>query len=357
MKLLFVINTEGQVHTWKNIIKLLAQKGHMITIVARDYGYTLNLLLAEGLKFESYRPFRYKVLKPLDILKLALDGLKIRLTNKPDIVIGFGVDASICAKIAGAASIVFTDNEPVGIQNILVKYFSDCVITPEAHLYDFKEKHIRMPSYKELAYLHPDLYRPDLSIKNELGIKSHEKYVILRFNGFNAVHDIGRSGFSPADKYQLVQSLGRLARVFISSEAPLPQIFEKYRLPVAPCKIHDVLFSANLLVADTGTMPVEASLLGVPTVVCLSNYEKFGYFTELSKQYGLMFCYSKPSDAIQKALEIIKQPGLKVEWKKKAGLLLSKKVNSTSFLVDFLEKWPASFHLNKISSRKSGLPN
>jgi predicted glycosyltransferase len=341
---LFIINTEGQVHTWKGVIRKLVEKGDYVSIYGRDYGRTLEVLSEEGFKFRPFKPTRSKAFKALDIFKHITLGFKARFSFKPAFVLGFGVDASVFAIVAGATSIIFTDSEPLGMQNTLMRILSTCIITPQKFTIDLGKKHIRIPSYKELAYLHPDHFSPDESIIKELGIEKGQQYAILRFNAFDAVHDVGRKGFTLQDKYNLVECLGKFAKVFISSESDLPEELKQYELPVSYNRVHDVLYYSNLLIADTGTMAVEASVLGTPSIMCLSNYDEFSNFIELEKEYNLMYCFKDPRQAIKKAVELIQQPGLKAEWQKKREKLLKEKIDLTAFMVEFIERWPQSFN-------------
>lgn len=346
MNYLFIINTEGQVHTWKNTIRALVRTGSVVTIFARDYGRTLELLAEEGFEYKSFKPKKSKKFKALDIFKHIFFGFRARFKNKPDFILGFGVDASIMAKVAGSKSIIFSDSEPIGIQNKLVRMLSDCIITPQKFTADLGKKHIRTPSYKELAYLHPNHFSPDGSIVEELGLKKGQKYAILRFNAFDALHDIGRKGFTIEDKYALVEHLKPYARVFISSEVELPEDLKKYDLPVSFKRIHDVLFYSDLLVTDTQTMATEAAILGTPTIRC-NNFvgpNDMSNFIELKKSYGLLYSSSDSRQAIEKAVELIQQPDLKVEWQNKREKLLEEKIDLTSFMVDFIEQYPDSLN-------------
>jgi predicted glycosyltransferase len=344
LKLVFIINTEGQVHTWKNIIKAYDSTGCTVSIIARDYGKTLKLLDEEGFKYKSFKPIKNRLFKALDIFKHVIAGLNLRRTSKPTFIIGFGVDANVIAKMAGARSIIFTDSEPVGIQNTLIKWFSDCIITPAKFGVNLGKKHFRITSYKELAYLHPNRFTPDPSIKKELGLNDTDKYAILRFNAFDAVHDIGRRGFTLQDKYSLINQLTKYMKVFISPESKLPEDLKRYELPVTYSRIHDVLYYADLLLADTGTMATEASVLGTPTIMCLSNYKEFGNFVELENDYDLMYSFSDSNEAINKAVELIQEPDLKAKWQEKRLKLLEDKIDLTSFMVDLISRWPDSFN-------------
>lgn len=354
MTYLFVINTEGQVHTWKYIIKILSEHGHKVLIRARNYGTTLELLKAEGLTCSSFEPIRSKHFKILTVGEHAFYALKLLFSqDKPDGVMGFGVDAALIARITGKPSIVFTDSEPVGIQNKLLKSLASVVVTPANFNIDFGKKHIRVPSYKELAYLHPKYFQPDPGIFRELGLSADDRYIILRFNAFDAVHDIGRKGFSIEDKYRLVKTLEPYGHVFISSETPLPDDLKKYQLPIPAYRIHHALYYAQLLVSDTQTLSTEAAILGVPAIRC-NNFvgpDDMSNFIELEQKYGLLYSFTQPSQAIDKAVELIKQPDIKNAWQEKRLKLLEDKIDLTGFMVEFIENWPGSF--NRLKSAKN----
>jgi predicted glycosyltransferase len=146
-------------------------------------------------------------------------------------------------------------------------------------------------------------------------------------------------------KRELVKKLGKYATVFISSEAPLPKEFEKYRLPISIESIHDFLFCAKLLVCDSQTMTTEAGVLGTPAIRCNSfvGENDMGNFIELEQKYGLIFNYNDPNKAINKAVELIQEPNLKEEWRKKREKILKDKIDITKFMLWFIENYPESF--------------
>ena len=68
---------------------------------------------------------------------------------------------------------------------------------------DLGRKHIRYNGFHELAYLHPNRFKPDISVLDELKVKEGEKFVILRFVSWNATHDFGQAGLSFDQKKEL----------------------------------------------------------------------------------------------------------------------------------------------------------
>lgn len=343
MKILFFINTEAQVHTWRHLICNLIDKGHEVKILARDYRATLELLDNYGFEYSSFNPIRLKYLKIFEILVHVREGCKLSLKLNPTVVVGFGLDAALTSTLLRKPCIVFTDTEPIPLQLFLTRLSATAILTPSCFRKDLGKKQVRFAGYKELAYLHPNYFEPDPTICDELGISTTEKYVVLRFNVFDAFHDIGKQGFRLSDKYQLVQELGKHARVFVSAEGSLPKDLENFKLPTASHRIHHVLYYAQLLVADTGTMVTEAAVLGTPSLYCGPWTGRCGNFIELEQGYDLIYCFREPNKAIQKALELVQQDDLKEKWAEKQKRLLQDKIDVTDFMVWFIENYPHSF--------------
>uniref|UniRef100_A0A7C3UBV5 DUF354 domain-containing protein n=1 Tax=Geoglobus ahangari TaxID=113653 RepID=A0A7C3UBV5_9EURY len=348
MRVGIFVNTPADWHFWKNIAKDLSERGVNLKLLFRKYGETLEVVS------EIEKPFIYsqkadsklgKIFSlPLDI-KRAYDYLK---NFKPEILLGFGIYEAYTSNLLKISSITFTDSEPRSNKFLSIQYklflpFTDVVITPKSFLDDLGKKHLRVESYKELAYLHPKYYEPKNDVLDLMRVADGE-FVLLRFNAFDAVHDFGIHGFSLSDKVRLVNELEKHAKVLISSEAKLPEKLEKYRLPVPKSRIHDVIYHAKLLVTDTQTMTTEAGILGTPAIRCNKFVGKndMGNFIELEKKYGLIYNYRDPEMAIKKALELVMEDGLKKEWRKKREKLLKDKIDITAFMVWFIENYPES---------------
>jgi predicted glycosyltransferase len=352
MKIAVFANTPAQVHLYKNIVKRLEERGHDLRLLLRDYGEAREVASELNLSYTIYS--KPKVSKMGKILSLPRDIIVAcrKLQNfKPDIITGMGVYDAFTSALLRAKSVVFNDSEPISnkvfysTQFKFYLHFVDAIVTPSSFREDLGKKHIRVNSYKELAYLHPNYYKPDESIKEILGLEDDEEYVLLRFNAFDAVHDFGISGFSIDDKIRLVNELEKHAKVFISSESKLPEKLEKYRLPAPKSRIHDVIYYAKLLVTDTQTMTTEAGILGTPSIRCNKFVGKndMGNFIELEKKYGLIYNYRDPEMATKKALELVKENNLKKEWREKREKLLKDKIDLTAFMVWFIENFPESF--------------
>lgn len=347
MKVTVIPITPAQVHTVRNMVKTLENKGHQVQVIARDHGCACQLLDAYGIRYSLCgKSGRSAHLKYLEALPQLLRALRLAWKFGPDILFGTA-PASFISLVLRKPCIVLNDTDIKTIQNPLCSRnpFVKVIFTPVLFNLDLGKKQFRCRMYKELAYLHPNNFQPDPSIYDLLGISRDERYVVLRFNAFDAVHDIGLAGFSVENKRRLVRELREYVHVFISSEGSLSDDLQSYAMKIPPHRIHDALYYAQMLVTDAQTMTTEAAVLGTPVVHChpLVGRQDFGNFTEL-EQYGLACHYGVKDQgkAIEKALELVQQPNLKQEYQRRREKLLADKIDFTAFLVSFFENYPES---------------
>jgi len=296
------------------------------------------------LRYEVYgKPQKRGHKRALELLPHVRKAYRMARKFRPEIVVGTGFVEACTSMLLRKPYVVFTDTETTSLVNFLLRPIVKAIYTPSCFRKDLGRKHIRYDGFKELAYLHPDYFQPDSSIYNLLGIKSDERYVILRLNPFDAFHDVGVRGFSYEDKLKLVHALESYARVFISSDALLEPGLEKYAIGIPAHRIHDAEYYAQLLVTDAGTMLTEAAILGTPGIHCSGYVARrcLGNLIELEEKYGLIFNYSDPNQAIAKAVELIKQPELKQQWQDKRQVLLADKIDVLKFMVETIESYAA----------------
>lgn len=345
-----IVNTPAQVHFYRNIIKALEQKGIEAHVAARDYGETVPLL--EDLKIDHFvysRPTSSKFGKiasmPSDVIRAT------RWFDRFDIglIIGFGVIDVFTSVLRGVPNLIFSDSEPMidashfyTLQFKAFMPFVDNIITPSYFRQDLGRNHLKVKSLKEMAYLHPSYFAPDDSIYDLLSLSKGEPYVILRFNAFDAVHDLGIGGFSDNDKGELVRRLEEHCAVFISSENGVPSDLRSRVIKVPKSRIHDALYYAQMLVTDTQTMATEAAILGTPTVRCNSfvGPKDMGNFIELEKNFDLIVNLSRPRDAIERAEELVEDEGAKADWRRKRGRLLNEYVDITALMTWLITNYP-----------------
>jgi len=211
------------------------------------------------------------------------------------------------------------------------------------------KKILQYPGYHELAYLHPNNFRPDRNVLKELGLKEGDQFFILRFNAFKAHHDFRIKGLSIGNKHQLVDKLSKFGKVFISGEVNLEQEFRKFQLPTSLDEIHSVLYFATILISDSQTMTSEAAVLGTPALRMNSFVGKISYLEEQEKKYGLTYGFLPDNfnGLLTKIDELLSILGLKEEWQKRRQRMLNDKIDVTAFLEWFVDNYPKSVKIMK----------
>jgi predicted glycosyltransferase len=350
MRILIDIGHPAHVHLFKNFAWIMEKKGHKILFTTRDKEVAIQLLKAYGFDFISFgEPYKNIKGKLFGLLKFNSLMLKEALKFKPDIFISHG--SMYAAQVSWLLRKPHISLEDTGnLEQIrLYKPFTKYILTSDIFGQDYGKKQIRYTGYHELAYLHPNYYKPDDSVFKFLGLNKSEKFVILRFVSWKATHDIGHKGLSLEIKKRTVNELSRYANVFITSEAELSEDLRKYQITIPPEKIHDALSFATLLYGESATMASEAAVLGTPAIF-LDNDGR-GYTDEEERKYGLVFNYTeslKDQDkSIQKAIELLQLPNLKQEWQKRRQKMLSEKIDVTAFMVWFIENYPESAKIMK----------
>lgn len=350
MRILVDIGHPAHVHFFKNTIWKLQEDGHEVKITARHKEIAQYLLDVYGFDYVDRGTGSGNIMgKVANMLKT--DGLlyKIAKSFKPIILMGLhNPYVAQVGRLFGKKVLTFTDTEHAKLAGYLTYSFSDCILTPSCFKKDFGKKQIRYNGYHELAYLHPNYFKPDPSVLDDLGLSKDDKFIILRFVAWRASHDIGQKGFDLDTKRQLVKELEKYGRVLITSEKPLPKEFEKYRITIAPERIHDLLYYATMYIGEGATMATESAILGTPSIFVNSLANELGNFIELEQKYGLVFNYWNDTErVIKKATALVQQPNLKQEWKKKREKLLKDKIDVTAFMTWFIENYPESFQIIK----------
>lgn len=345
MKILIGVAHPKHVFIFKNVINSLINRGHEIKVIAIEKEMTTYLLKKFGIPFDIIGTNQPTLMKKLlELPKWEYNTFKIAKEFKPDIYVGRALPhfAHISA-ILKKPFIIFEDTEIAKLVHTITLPFATAVVTPHCYQNDHGIKHIRFNGYFELGYLHPNYFKPDPSVLDELGLDKDEKFVIVRFVAWNASHDIGDKGFS--DKKELIMSLEEKCKVFISSETKLPEELEKFRISVSPEKMHHLMYYANLFIGESATMAAECAILGTPGIFVSTS--RRGYTDELEQRYDMVYNFCDPinnqENALNIAMELLNDKNTKNKWQEKRIKLLKDKINVTEFITEFIEGYPDSY--------------
>ncbi len=346
MRIMIGVGHPKHVHIRKNIINNLERDGHEVKIVARSKDITLYLLDIYGFKYEIVgKNYKNIIKKAYGMFESDIKALKVAKKFKPDILAWGGPYLAHVSALIGKPHIDFTDTEHATLANWLSFPFTDVVITPSCYKGKINpKKHVTYNGYEELAYLHPKYFKPDPSVLEDLGLSKDDRFIILRFVTWQASHDVGQYGISPAMRMQYILKLEKYGKVFIVAEEKLKKEFEKYKLKIQPEKFHSLLYYAQLYIGEGGSTATEAAILGTPSIHISSTAKYCGNFEDLHKNYRLIYTFSDDRQALDKAIEILEDSDSKRKWRQRREKMLKEKIDVTAFMTDFIENFPESFY-------------
>jgi len=335
VKILIDIGHPAHVHYFRNFIKVMKEKKHQICVVSRDKEVSQILLDAYNIPYISRGKGGKGLLGKITYLfKANAIVFKESIKFKPDIFLSFASPyVAQVAWLLRKPHIAFTDTEHAKLGNLAFMPFSTTIVTPDSFEQDLGKKHIKFKGFMEQAYL-DDKYFIPTPVNDLLNLKDGEKYILLRFVSWGASHDIGHSGLNDKTKKELINELSKNYRVFISSEADLPQEFEKYKIKISPDRMHDVLANAELFIGEGATMASECAILGTPAIYV--NSLNAGTL-KVQEANGSIFGFRNSKGVIDKALALLNENSLKEEFIKRKNLLLQDSIDVTDFIVNIIE--------------------
>ena len=337
MNILIDIGHPAHVHLFKNFAKYMQNNGHRVLFTCREKEFEIYLLEHYGFEYKSFgKKYKSTAGKIFGLIKFDLMEFLEALKFKPDLFLSAGsMYAAHAAFLYRKPHFAFEDTfnmEQVKLYLPFTKKLFASKI-PDGINID-KDKIFLYRGYHELAYLHPNWFKSDNSILDELGIKEGEDYFLIRFVSWNASHDRGQEGISFKQKEELIETLSKRGKVFISSEGELPKRWEEFRLKVAPHRIHDVMAYATMFIGEGATMASECAMLGTPAIYVNSLEAET---IKDQQNYGLLFHFKNGDGVLEKVNELLSMPNLKDEFQRRKERMLKDKIDVSRFLIDYVE--------------------
>lgn len=359
MNILIDINHPAHVHMFRCFAHEMIKRGHAVLFTIRDKEFEKKLLEEEKLPYVNLgRKRNGKVNRVLFNFLCEWKVWCIARRFKTDMFLSHGsIIAAHVARVMHKPSIAFEDTFNMEQVRLYLPFMSVLLTSDYEHPIH-SNKVIKYPGYNELLYMHPNRFQPMSreAISKQLGITPGQRYVVLRFVSWHATHDKGHKGISSENKIAAVQQMSQYAKVFISSEAELPEQLQAYRLPTRPELIGHVMAHASLVFGESATMVSEATMLGVPGIY-LDNTGRL-YTRDIQENYGLCWCYSESEadqqTAIQQAVSLLaqEQDTLTADMHQRVRQMLREKIDVTSWLVWFVESYPQSVEETRKADKK-----
>jgi predicted glycosyltransferase len=336
MKILFDIGHPAHVHLFKNLMYYLKDKNIHFDIVTRNKEMTNRLL--DHYRF-PYRSISNPGSNMLGFLReLLLRDYKIyKLYRKNRYILMLGTSVSIghisFLTQGRSRSWNFSedDDEVIPLQSMLSYPTSNRVINPDCLKFKkWKENRILIPSYHELAYLHPNNFTPDESVLKKYGL-TKGKYVIFRLSALKAHHDVGAKGINTTIKEKMIHLL---------HEYDILESFEgKEGNKIEPWDMHHLLFYAKMIISDSQTMTIEGAVLGTPALRINTFIGKSTVLDELENRYKLSFGFfpNKHKSILDTICYLLSTPNIKELWEQRRQHMLSEKIDMNAWMIEFFK--------------------
>lgn len=354
MKYLFHLGHPAHFHLFKNVINDLKARGHETHVLIKKKDVLEELLKESGMEYQNILPSGRKNSKygiAWGQIKQDIKLISYAIKHKPDILVGTSVAISHAGKLLGIPSVNVNedDAEVVPLYASLAYPWANHILAPECcSVGKWSGKKISYNSYHELAYLHPNHFKPEASVVNQY-FSIDESYFIIRFAQLNAHHDDGIKGINLNIAKALIEKLCPYGRVYITSERSLEPFLEPYRINIKASDIHHIMAFAQLYIGDSQTMAAESGVLGVPFIRFNDFVGKIGYLNELENKYELGYGIKPdyPELLLEKTQELLQLENRKHIFLERRNKLLCTKVDFAKFLTWFIVEYPKSVKIIK----------
>lgn len=354
MTILVFLSHPAQFLFYKNPVQRLRDKGHHVFVVIKTKDVLKELLEEAGWDYIVIRQ-KKRVKSYLSFFQnLVLRDYRIYVAAriiKPDLLMGSDASVTHVGKLLDIPCITTLEDDYPVIKNLarLTYPFTTHILTPEpCNVGNWQHKKIAFKGYMKLSYLHPSVFKPDKSL---ISPAAGEPFFLIRLSGLEAHHDFGVKGIGEALLDDIIRVLSGKGKIYITSEKSVPEHYRKYLLKISPSQLHHYLYFAKMLICDSQSMAVEASILGTPNIRISSFKGKISVLEELENKYGLTtgFLPGENEKVIAKIRELL-QPEASVEqYRARNQKMLHEKLDVASFMVWFIENYPQSAETMKTS--------
>lgn len=302
MKILFDLLHPADVNLFKGTMYALTRVGHEIYIMYRERGVLAKIVANELSDFPIIKIGNHR----RGLLRKIYGGIQRDLKCLPflkstgiDVVICQGIACGIACKLLGIKIIHFDDDNEYRLTYLLGKYLSDVDIVPE--FLGVRGKNIiSFNGVKELAYLHPTIFKPDNGVLKDLGLEEYS-YVFVR--------EIASISLNYKEDFNLLGTIldlltGMNLKVVLSIEdkTKIQEYPENVILLKEPVNsLHYLLFFAKFVISSGDTMAREASTSGTPCIYTGGREMRSNQYFVSSQ---MMFCLNEPEKVIAKIKEL-----------------------------------------------------
>lgn len=348
MKFLVYLGHPAHFHNYKNTIAKLKSDGHEVAVLIKKKDILEDLLNNAGIPYhnileEGRRDSRLGI--AIGLLKRAYRLYRFCKVFHPDILTGSSVENSIIGPLLHIPVINIGEDDAQVVPKYAKTAYpgASVILCPDTcDCGRWNKKAVKYSGYQELGYLHPNLFSPDKDVVRKY-FNPDKPYFLLRFSSLKAHHDSGIRGINNTIASKLVALLEQYGDVYITSERPLGDDLEHYRIAINPLDIHHVMAFSDLYIGDSQTMAAESGVLGVPYIRYNDFVGRIGYLNELEYKYHLGYGITpEHEDSLyETVITILEMPDRKEVFQKRRQIMLEEKINFATYLTDYLEHYIA----------------
>ena len=338
----------AQFHMFKYVTAYLEQQGIEVDYLVKRKDILEELVRNSGRNYyivrKKERSSKGKLRLILALLGMELKVIVYIIRRRPSLLVG--TYAPVISHLTGTRMIICCEDDTAVVPRFAkTSYpYADAILSPmycDGGKWDLKMT--KYYGFQKLAYLHPNWFTPDSTILSKYNLP--ERFVLIRLARLSAHHDAGIKGLN----LDLVQNMISTAKqygynVYITSEANLDPSLQPYKLDIDYQDIHHILAFAGLLVSDSQSMSVEASMLGVPSVRFSDFAGRISVLEVLEQKYQLTFGVptDNPEQLLEKVNSLLSDTTLDETFHKNREKMLNDHIDVTAFFSWFIENYPES---------------
>ncbi len=344
----FFLGHPAHFHLFKNTAEDLRKEGYHVRYLIKRKDVLESLVISSGVDYQIVREKERKTTSKagLALSLLAMDWHVTRclIKNRTDLLVG--TYTPLISGRTGVPTIVCNEDDADVVPNfarLSYPFASDILVPTTCDCGKWNHKAIKVKTYQELAYLHPDNFTPSREIAEKY-VTTDSPFFIIRFAKLSAHHDSGIKGIDASLAERIIGLMAPYGRVYITSERPLEPQFEPYRIHIDPIDMHHVMAFCSLYVGDSQTMAAEAGVLGVPFIRFNDFVGRIGYLKELEEVYLLGFGFkTHEQEALVRTLqELLSMKDRAVIFQSRRQRMLADKIDYRRFLTEFIAGYPES---------------
>ncbi len=349
MKYLIYLGHPAHFHLFRNTIQNLEQNGHKVAILIKKKDILEDLLRRSGMAYQNILPEGRKDNKAgilLGMVKRDWRLLRHCLSDRPSLLMGTSAEIGHVGTLLRIPSINVNEDDAAVISTFCkISYpWSTHILSPQVcNNGPWENKSIKYESYHELAYLHPNHFTASREVVGQFQ-DPDQPFFLIRFAKLSAHHDSGIRGISDELAGKIIDLLKPHGRVLITSERPLSEQFEPYRLNIDPLEIHHYMALAQIYIGDSQTMAAEAGVLGVPFLRFNDFVGRIGYLRELEETYELGYGIrpSEPDMLLSRLKKLLEMDNRQELFQARRKKMLADKIDLAKFMTWLVEEFPGS---------------